>query len=144
MGTPAQDRARAKHLLDNYKLTPAKWDLVHAHQNGLCWVCGKPNASGKRLSTDHDHDTGEFRGLLCSRCNPLLGKLENAFKRYGLHKIDGVTLIGILMGLVKYLRFPPATAALGMKHIGYSGRVGTIAHRKNLKREAKRKIKLSD
>jgi hypothetical protein len=131
-------KARAKYLLDNFKLTPEEWDKIAAYQLYVCWVCGLPNASNKRLSTDHDHDNeGEVRGLLCSRCNPLLGKLENAFKRYGLHKLPGITLIGILKGLLRYLESPPARAALGRIHLGYKGRIGTKAHRKLLKKLAK-------
>jgi hypothetical protein len=130
-------KAREKYLLDNFKLTPEEWQKVCNYQLGVCWVCGLPNASGNRLSTDHNHDSAEVRGLLCARCNPLLGKLENAFKRYGLHKLPGVTLIGILKGLLRYLEAPPARAALGRIHLGYKGKIGTKAHRKLLKKLAK-------
>lgn len=36
-----------------------------------CGVCGRPPAS-RRLDRDHDHSTGEPRGLLCHRCNRAL------------------------------------------------------------------------
>lgn len=130
-------RARAKHLLDNFKLTTGQWDAIFLYQKGVCWVCGRKNTDGKRLSTDHSHETGEVRGLLCAKCNPLLGKLENAFKRYGLHKIEGITLVLILRGLLNYVETPPARAALGRIHIGYPGKTGTKAHRKRLKKERK-------
>lgn len=43
-------------------------------QNGRCNVCGKhQDALKKALSADHDHVTGLFRGLLCFRCNAVLG-----------------------------------------------------------------------
>ncbi len=42
-------------------------------QGGVCAICkGDPNGKG-RLAIDHDHKTGEARGLLCSNCNPGLG-----------------------------------------------------------------------
>ena len=52
-----------------------------------CEICGKQetktarNGSYKgnrtqRLCVDHDHQTNEFRGLLCDSCNKLLGKYE--------------------------------------------------------------------
>lgn len=108
---------------------------MHTHQRGVCFVCGRPqeptkDGRPKRLASDHDHVTGEFRGLLCSRCNPLLGKLENAFRRYGLHKLDGIALASVLLRLVAYLDAPPTREALGRIVKGYPGRIGTAAHRK--------------
>lgn len=38
-----------------------------------CECCGKPCV--KTLSLDHCHETGTFRGWLCSRCNLGIGKL---------------------------------------------------------------------
>ena len=43
----------------------------------LCELCGEPNRSGRRLQFDHDHETGEFRGWLCWRCNATLGKVND-------------------------------------------------------------------
>jgi len=40
-------------------------------QGGGCALCGtKPKT--RRLDVDHDHATGEVRGLLCHRCNRAL------------------------------------------------------------------------
>ena len=38
-----------------------------------CWICG----STHRLCIDHDHNTGEVRGLLCSGCNSALGHFKD-------------------------------------------------------------------
>ena len=49
-------------------------------QNYLCAICGidKPSKSGKTdWHGDHDHNTGKARGILCSGCNTLLGRLES-------------------------------------------------------------------
>lgn len=124
--------------MDNYRLTVAQFDAILAYQGGVCYVCQCPEpVKGRRLSVDHDHDTGEIRGLACSRCNPLLGKIENAFKRYGLGKVLGLTVAIVVQRLAQYLALPPARIALGMQHIGYTGRTGTKKHRARLRKEKK-------
>lgn len=128
-------KARAKRLMDSFKLTIEKWDRVEAFQQKRCALCGRPERRlNQRLATDHAHADGLFRGLLCSQCNPLLGKLENAFIRLGMHKEAGVTLIDIVRRLNNYLQHPTASQALGYNHIGYPGKVGTKKHRKMIKK----------
>lgn len=38
-----------------------------------CWVCGK----GENLHIDHNHQTKEIRGVLCSSCNRGLGYFQD-------------------------------------------------------------------
>lgn len=39
-------------------------------QGGVCAICGNPPKEGGRaLHVDHDHKTGDVRGLLCHYCN---------------------------------------------------------------------------
>lgn len=53
-------------------------------KNGnTCEVCSWVPKKGdryQRVAIDHDHETGEFRGFLCSPCNISLGHLESALK----------------------------------------------------------------
>lgn len=48
-------------------------------QHGVCAICGKPETkpNAKYLAVDHDHKTGEVRGLLCNNCNRALGLLQD-------------------------------------------------------------------
>jgi hypothetical protein len=135
-----KEAQRARHLKQAFDLTPSEWDQILAHQGGVCFACREPQRPTKigvkRLATDHSHDTGLVRGLLCNRCNALLGKLENAFKRYGLGKVPGLTFIIILRRLLQYLENPPATQALGRTVVGYRGKVGTKEYRKWAKKQA--------
>jgi hypothetical protein len=39
----------------------------------LCEICGCPGKDKKGIVFDHNHETGEFRGWLCNRCNRVLG-----------------------------------------------------------------------
>ena len=49
-------------------------------QMGACAVCGKHEAAvagkARGLHLDHDHTTGKRRGILCSRCNQILGRVQ--------------------------------------------------------------------
>lgn len=53
--------------LRSYQLTPDDYDRLLKSQDGVCAICGKSPKG--RLHIDHNHDTGEVRGLLCFRCN---------------------------------------------------------------------------
>jgi len=69
-------------LKRNFGITVEEYDKLFEQQGGLCAICGKPeiarNQYGIRsLAVDHNHKTGEIRGLLCSYCNMKLGILEN-------------------------------------------------------------------
>jgi len=55
------------------------YDEALASQQGLCAICSRPETAKykgitKRLSIDHCHVTGIFRGLLCHQCNVMLGR----------------------------------------------------------------------
>jgi len=50
-------------------------------QEGRCLICQKEFSSESRMtvpSVDHDHTTGEVRGLLCGRCNTGLGSFKDS------------------------------------------------------------------
>lgn len=65
-------------LAKNYGITIAEYDELFERQNGNCAICGLPEIM-RRLSVDHNHETGEVRGLLCATCNLLIGNAkENA------------------------------------------------------------------
>lgn len=50
------------------------YNQMFAEQHGCCAICGTHQTELKRkLAVDHDHETGEIRGLLCGKCNVALG-----------------------------------------------------------------------
>jgi hypothetical protein len=71
---------RAGHLKRKFQLTPEEYEAKLRWQRGVCLICQQPPAEGKMLDVDHDHQTGQVRGLLCRNCNHGLGKFyENPF-----------------------------------------------------------------
>ena len=79
----AQERAkfpeRAKiygrrHNIRRYGIEPATYDQLLNEQEGKCKICSR-FPSNRSLHIDHDHKTGEVRGLLCHGCNTALGLL---------------------------------------------------------------------
>ena len=70
--------------------TPDEYDAKYIEQEGCCAVCGKSHNELKRaLSADHNHNSGQKRGLLCSRCNLIYdwyeehkNKIEKYYNKY--------------------------------------------------------------
>jgi hypothetical protein len=66
---------RCANLRRLYKISSQEYDLMVDNQNGLCALCG--NVPNKQLCVDHDHISGKIRGLLCYRCNNMLGHVND-------------------------------------------------------------------
>lgn len=47
-----------------YGLEDGEYDALFELQGGRCYICGR-RSTARRLAVDHDHHTGEVRGLLC-------------------------------------------------------------------------------
>lgn len=56
-----------------YGVEREEYEAILARQGGVCGICGRD----EKLVIDHDHETGEIRGLLCHRCNFALGAVED-------------------------------------------------------------------
>lgn len=71
-----------------------QYNLTEAQYNELadkgCAICGGPPKGRGRYHFDHDHQTGKFRGLLCTKCNTGLGQFnENkTLLVYALNYLD--------------------------------------------------------
>ena len=82
-------------LKKKYNLEPEEFDIYWIAFRGKCFIChrimkmpeSKRGQSLDVVAVDHDHNTGNFRGLLCNACNKGLGffkdnvyLLENAIE----------------------------------------------------------------
>lgn len=65
----------------NYNLTVEEFQMLERHQNYCCAICGRRQRADRPLHIDHDHATGEVRGLLCIGCNTGLGKFADSQDR---------------------------------------------------------------
>ena len=62
---------REKHLKRKYKITLKDYDAMFLSQSGRCAICGK--SQNRAFDVDHNHKTGQVRGLLCTNCNRMIG-----------------------------------------------------------------------
>jgi hypothetical protein len=96
-------RSKASHearVQDTYGLEAGEYDRLFEAQGGKCAICG--GTRRQRLSVDHDHKTGQVRGLLCRMCN---GRLLTAAR----DKPE------VLLKAAEYLVTPPAVQILGIR-----------------------------
>lgn len=60
-----------------YLLSSNEYEKLLIIQDFKCAICNKHQSECKKsLSVDHNHVTGEVRGLLCSQCNVGLGMFK--------------------------------------------------------------------
>ena len=65
----------------SYGVTIADYDAMLELQNGGCAICGG-GTSKNHFAVDHDHSTGEVRGLLDAECNKALGRFRDDAARF--------------------------------------------------------------
>lgn len=58
--------------LRSYGLSNSEYEALIKKQNNTCAIC-KKKPTRINLSVDHNHKTSQVRGLLCTKCNLLLG-----------------------------------------------------------------------
>lgn len=77
-------------MLKKYNMTQDDYEELLLKQNNSCAICGISSKDYKEsLHVDHCHNTGIVRGLLCFKCNTVLGKVNDD--------------VGILQKAIKYI-----------------------------------------
>jgi hypothetical protein len=84
---------RKQHMKDNFRaynygISEDQYKAMLEQQEGRCAICQELPKS-IALHVDHDHVTGNVRGLLCRDCNLAIGHLRDS--------------TSILMRAIKYL-----------------------------------------
>ena len=66
-----------KHLKFNWDMTLEEYDELFELQDNCCAICKTIDFGDRRGAIDHDHKTGEIRGILCINCNNGLGRFKD-------------------------------------------------------------------
>jgi len=77
----ALSQRRADYVLKNtYGVEHGWYEKTLEVQGKKCAICGRKDSgrsNSERLCLDHNHTTGQVRGLLCHPCNSGIGKLKD-------------------------------------------------------------------
>ena len=94
-----REKPETKALIRNYKLireygiTSKEYEELLISQKYLCAGCNIHQVDlNKTLHVDHNHDTGQVRGLLCGNCNRAIGLVKENIE----------TLLNLITYLEKY------------------------------------------
>lgn len=93
-----RDQKHDAHLRKTYGITLDDYNKLFTAQGGVCYICGG-GTSKNYLAVDHDHKSGEVRGLLNASCNKALAIFRDDPERFDK--------------AASYLRDPPARHVLG-------------------------------
>lgn len=99
--------AHARMVEATYGISEQDFRRLWRAQGGRCYICQR-RVHSKRPAVDHDHETGEVRGLLCP-------DNERGCNHAIVGNIIGKTLdekIEMVYRLAEYLRNPPARYVL--------------------------------
>ncbi len=69
--------ARRRYLKRTYGLSLEEFEEMLRKQDYKCAIC---RCNFKKRCIDHDHKTGEIRGLLCNHCNTGLGRFRDSYE----------------------------------------------------------------
>lgn len=61
----------------NYGISKEQYISMLESQGNVCAICKRLPRNKKGFAIDHDHHTGQIRGLLCGHCNTALGQLQD-------------------------------------------------------------------
>ncbi len=79
-----------KRDLKKYDISDEQYKQLSVKQNNRCAICSGLELNLRYLCIDHNHRTGKVRGLLCHKCNTILGFVNEDVK--------------ILQNAIKYLK----------------------------------------
>ena len=74
-----RDKVRESRYKWRYGISRSDKNQLLESQGNKCATCSRTTPGGiGHWHTDHDHKTGKVRGILCNRCNLVLGNVEDS------------------------------------------------------------------
>jgi len=79
-----KEKTKHYHLKSKFNISYQDYLKLTEEQQNKCAICLNEETSQsnggavKRLAVDHDHTTGQIRGLLCNNCNRAIGLLKDS------------------------------------------------------------------
>jgi hypothetical protein len=74
-----KERRRDYQLQKNFGISAENYAEIFEEQGNGCAICSKEQGVPYH-PVDHDHGTGEVRGILCTPCNTGLGMFQDDIK----------------------------------------------------------------
>ena len=87
-------KTKAYHAKHIYKITYEEY-IERMATSDCCEICG----SKEHLGYDHCHDTMEFRGVLCNKCNRSIGQLGDTLE--SIQKVVAYLSKELILGSTK-------------------------------------------
>lgn len=63
--------------LKKYGISQSDYEALLNHQGGVCAICNRTMQGSRDEVVDHDHKTGQVRGIIHGNCNIALGMLND-------------------------------------------------------------------
>ena len=71
--SPAEKQKQARRRFKKYGITEDDYIRMIKKQSSRCKICDSEDWGFRGPHIDHNHKTGKVRGILCQRCNLVLG-----------------------------------------------------------------------
>jgi hypothetical protein len=67
------EKTKGIYLKHRYGITAEEWLELFSSQGECCGICGTSDPGMQPWHTDHCHTTNSVRGILCHKCNHMIG-----------------------------------------------------------------------
>lgn len=68
-----QKRRKEQRMQKLYGISLEEKNTLFLKQGNMCAICKNTTFTGNNWHTDHNHKTNKIRGILCGKCNQLIG-----------------------------------------------------------------------